>query len=83
MARQLAKQPGRRTCAGLRVLVRHHLSGQQSMWYGARRRAGTAPARRVNADAALLTRSVISWAGCWGALATAGAAASAASRRSR
>src|SRR5437016_412297 len=33
---QLAKQPGRRTCAGLRVLVRRHLSGQHSVWYGAR-----------------------------------------------
>src|SRR2546427_58362 len=31
---QLAKQPGRRTCAGLRVLVRRHLSGQHSVWYG-------------------------------------------------
>src|SRR5262249_35771975 len=25
---QLAKQPGRRTCAGLRVLIRRHLNGQ-------------------------------------------------------
>src|SRR5207244_237593 len=33
---QLAKQPGRRTCAGLRVLVRRHVSGQHSVWYGAR-----------------------------------------------
>src|SRR5213593_1509799 len=33
---QLAKQPGRRTCAGLRVLVRRHLSGQHSVWYGGR-----------------------------------------------
>jgi hypothetical protein len=33
---QLAKQPGRRTCAGLRVLVRRHLSGQHSIWYGGR-----------------------------------------------
>ena len=33
---QLAKQPGRRTCAGLRVLVRRHLSGQHSVWYGSR-----------------------------------------------
>src|SRR6267142_1474653 len=31
---QLAKQPGRRTCAGLRVLVRRHLNGQHSIWYG-------------------------------------------------
>jgi helix-turn-helix protein len=33
---QLAKQPGRRTCAGLRVLVRRHLDGQHSIWYGGR-----------------------------------------------
>jgi hypothetical protein len=34
---QLAKQVGRRTCAGLRVLVRCHLNGQHSVWLGARR----------------------------------------------
>ncbi len=33
---QLAKQPGRRSCAGLRVVVRRHLSGQHSVWYGSR-----------------------------------------------
>jgi hypothetical protein len=33
---QLANQPGRRTCAGLRVLVRRHLSGQHSIWFGGR-----------------------------------------------
>ncbi len=36
VALQLAKQPGRRTCAGLRVLVRHHLNGHHSVWYGSR-----------------------------------------------
>src|SRR5262245_3062488 len=36
VALQLAKQPGRRTCAGLRVLIRRHLNGQHSVWYGAR-----------------------------------------------
>jgi transposase len=36
VALQLAKQPGRRTCAGLRVLVRRHLTGSSSLWYGAR-----------------------------------------------
>ena len=35
-ALQVAKQPGRRSCAGLRVLVRRHLDGQYSIWYGAR-----------------------------------------------
>jgi len=33
---QIGKQPGRRTCAGLRVLVRRHLNGQHSVWYGSR-----------------------------------------------
>jgi len=36
VALQLAKQPGRRTCAGLHVIVRRHLNGQHSVWYGAR-----------------------------------------------
>ena len=34
---QLAKQVGRRTCAGLHVLVRRHLNGQHSVWLGSRR----------------------------------------------
>ena len=33
---QLDKQPGRRTCAGLRVLVRRHLDGQHCVWFGSR-----------------------------------------------
>ncbi len=36
VALQVAKQPGRRRCAGLRVLVRRHLDGPYSIWYGAR-----------------------------------------------
>ena len=36
LALQVAKQPGRRSCAGLRVLVRRHLNGEHSLWYGAR-----------------------------------------------
>jgi transposase len=31
---QLAKQPGRPTCAGLRVLVRRHLDGSYTVWRG-------------------------------------------------
>ena len=31
---QLAKQPGRRSCAGLRVTVRRHLSGAHTVWRG-------------------------------------------------
>ena len=34
IALQLAKQPGRRSCAGLRVTVRRHLSGQHTVWRG-------------------------------------------------
>lgn len=33
---QVAKQPGRRTCAGLRVTVRRDLHGQHSVWHGTR-----------------------------------------------
>ena len=33
---QLAKQPGRRSCAGVRVIVRRHLSGHHSVWHGPR-----------------------------------------------
>jgi hypothetical protein len=36
LALQLAKQPGRRTCAGLRVLIRRHLNGRHTVWYGGR-----------------------------------------------
>jgi hypothetical protein len=36
VALQVAKQPGRRTCAGLRVIVRRHLNGHHSVWYGPR-----------------------------------------------
>ena len=34
---QLDKQPGPRSCAGLRVLVRRHLDGRHSLWLGSRR----------------------------------------------
>jgi hypothetical protein len=34
---QLAKHPGRRSCTGLRVLVRRHLDGRHSVWLGTRR----------------------------------------------
>jgi hypothetical protein len=33
---QIAKQPGRSTCAGLRVQVRQHLTGHYSVWWGPR-----------------------------------------------
>lgn len=34
---QVSKQPGRRTCAGLEVIVRRHLNGQHSIWRGPQR----------------------------------------------
>lgn len=33
---QIAKQRGRRTCAGLPVLARRHLDGRHSLWWGRR-----------------------------------------------
>ncbi len=34
---QIAKQPGRHSCAGLTVTVRRHLDGTHSVWWGPRR----------------------------------------------
>jgi hypothetical protein len=34
---QLAPQPGRRSCTGMRVTIRRHLSGEYSIWSGSRR----------------------------------------------
>jgi transposase len=34
---QVPRQPGRRSCAGLRVTIRRHLTGEYSIWCGARR----------------------------------------------
>jgi transposase len=36
LALQIAKQPGRPTCAGLHVTVRRDLSGELSVWHGTR-----------------------------------------------
>jgi len=33
---QIDKQPGRRSCEGIRVLVRRHLDGAHSLWFGSR-----------------------------------------------
>jgi hypothetical protein len=33
---QVAKQRGRRTCAGLQVIVRRYLNGTHAIWWGAR-----------------------------------------------
>jgi hypothetical protein len=37
IALQIAKQPGRRTCAGLTVTVRRYLTGEYAIWRGAQR----------------------------------------------
>jgi transposase len=34
---QIARQPGRRSCAGLKVVIRRHLTGEYSIWAAARR----------------------------------------------
>jgi transposase len=50
---QLDKQRGRRSCAGLRVLVRRHLDGRHSVWWGPRCLGWfTATGRPVRARAA-------------------------------
>jgi hypothetical protein len=36
VALAVAKQPGRRSCSGLRVRVRRHLDGRHSVWCGRR-----------------------------------------------
>jgi transposase len=40
---QLAKQPGRPTCAGLQVIVRRHLDGSYTVWRGPRALGRFAP----------------------------------------
>jgi transposase len=37
VALQVAKQPGRRTCAGISVIVRRHLNGHYAIWRGTQR----------------------------------------------
>jgi hypothetical protein len=42
---QLTRQPGRRSCAGLPVTIRRHLTGEYSIWSGTRRLGQYAPLR--------------------------------------
>lgn len=56
-ALQIPPQPGRRSCAGLRVIVRRHLDGAYSIWVGTRRLAHytaetQAPSRSAPGDPA-------------------------------
>lgn len=54
---QLARQPGRRTCAGLDVLVRRHLDGRHSVWRGPQRLGlFSADGQPVDADAPVHAR---------------------------
>jgi len=50
---QVSKQPGRRTCAGLEVVVRRHVDGRHSIWRGPQR-LGLFDARGRPLDAAAL-----------------------------
>lgn len=51
---QLAAQPGRRTCAGLHVTVRHHLDGSYTVTQGARQLGHfTSEGQSVDADTVL------------------------------
>lgn len=47
---QIARQPGRATCAGLRVIVRRHLDGTHTVWWGPK------PLGRYNAQGRALSR---------------------------
>lgn len=49
---QISKQRGRRSCAGLRVLVRRHLDGTYSIWWGPRQLGGYSAAGRPLSAAA-------------------------------
>jgi transposase len=49
---QVDKQRGRRSCAGLRVLVRRHLDGTHSVWWGPRRLGRYSAAGRMLSSAA-------------------------------
>jgi transposase len=49
---QIDKQRGRRSCAGLRVLVRRHLDGTHSVWWGPRRLGRYSAVGRALAPAA-------------------------------
>lgn len=56
---QIAKQPGRRTCAGLEVLIRRHLDGHHSVWRGTERLGlYDAAGRPVDAAAAVHGRPI-------------------------
>jgi transposase len=43
---QIAKQPGRRSCQGMRALIRHHLDGRFTVWSGPRLLARYEPSGR-------------------------------------
>jgi transposase len=51
---QVPKQPGRATCSGLEVLVRRHLEGSHSIWWGSRCLGRYDPRGRRRSDTAEL-----------------------------
>ena len=53
---QIDKQRGRRSCEGLRVLVRRHLDGQHSVWWGPRCLGRYTPTGRPLSGPALPSR---------------------------
>jgi hypothetical protein len=55
---QLAPQPGRRSCAGLRVTVRQHLDGTLTVGQGTRALGRFRPDGQVVLDAPLLKAAV-------------------------
>jgi transposase len=58
MLLQVAKQPVRRTCAGLAVVVRRHLDGRHSIWRGPQRLGHfDAAGRPVDVDAPVHART--------------------------
>jgi hypothetical protein len=57
-ALQIPPQPGRRSCTGLRVIVRRHLDGAYSIWVGTRRLAVYAAEPERPGDSRRATRPV-------------------------
>jgi hypothetical protein len=55
---QIPQQPGRRSCVGLRVVIRRHLTGDYSIWQGSRRLGRYPAAVETGADRRTAVRPV-------------------------
>jgi hypothetical protein len=55
---QVPPQPGRRSCTGLHVLIRHHLNDEYSIWYGPRQLGRYPAALGASPDARTAVRPV-------------------------